>query len=192
VLARLQSGDVASLLDSLIASRLPDPAARQQFVRQFIDKRGLPEVLGSPIAIYARRVYLEERWSTTTGLVGARNTIFLTGYRLRTEPIAGVEADLPALASTLDNSTQLGATAVWTHKLTPLLSLVTRGDWRYTRANAPLTGAAREMAFNVLLSRPLSPYTLVNGGVRYQRLRSDLTNDYDETAVFVGISHLFH
>ena len=60
-LANLSAGgDVNGLLNTLFASRVPDPAARQTFVDQFIRQRGLPPTLAGPISLFSQQVTLEE------------------------------------------------------------------------------------------------------------------------------------
>jgi hypothetical protein len=43
-----------------------------------------------------------------------------------------------------------------------------------------------------VLSAPLSPLTTVYTGARYQRLTSDVQASYRESAIFVGIRHIFY
>ena len=43
-----------------------------------------------------------------------------------------------------------------------------------------------------LVASPLAPFTTLYGGIRYQISRSNVSFDYDEAAIFVGLSHRFH
>jgi hypothetical protein len=43
----------------------------------------------------------------------------------------------------------------------------------------------------VTVSSLLSARTTVFAGARYQELRSDVTSDYNEAAVYVGLSYAF-
>lgn len=193
VLAQLGAGaQVSGLLDSLFSSRIPDATERQQFVQRIVDDRGLPAVLSSPVTLFTRNIYLEQRVSATAGLLGARNAVFVTAYRVRTEPVTGEESGLPsALADLLNNNTQTGGTATWTNRITPALTLTTDLDYRHTVANAPAAGTSNQVAAHATLKMPLSANTSLRGGVRYQRLSSDVTDDFDEFAVFVGFTHFF-
>ena len=47
-------------------------------------------------------------------------------------------------------------------------------------------------AVRATLTSPLSPKTDFYGGMRYQISRSDISLDYNEFAVFVGLNHRFH
>jgi uncharacterized protein (PEP-CTERM system associated) len=183
-------GDVRSLLNALFASRLTDPLQRQTFVDQFIRDRGLPAVLTGPVPLLARQVTLVESATATAGIIGARNTILFTVYRSRSEP---VEADaFDVLAPGATNSTQLGASASWTHQLSPTLTLGTNVDWSRASDNAQTSAMTRLYAVRVFLSTPLSALTSIYGGARFQNSRSDVSDSYREAAVYVGLTHTFH
>jgi uncharacterized protein (PEP-CTERM system associated) len=190
-LANLVAGTpVATLLDSLFASRFPDPLQRQTYVDQLIRDRGLPSVLSNPLALYSQQTTLEEAFQATFGLLGARNTVFFTAYRNRSEPIASGTL-LDAASTLLIDNTQRGANVVWTHKLTPLYTLTGSADWSRTTGNEDPGRKSTQTSLNAIVSASVSPLTQLFGGARYQRLRSDVESSYDETAVFVGISHRF-
>ncbi|HET8831972.1 MAG TPA: TIGR03016 family PEP-CTERM system-associated outer membrane protein [Casimicrobiaceae bacterium] len=196
-LANLAAGvDVGTLLDGLFASRVTDPAQRQSFVDQLIRDRGLPSVLSSPLALFSEQVTLQESLQGTAGLLGARNSIFVTLYRTRNEPVAGqapiaAAAAIDLLALQNDN-TQTGTNVVWTYKLTPLYTLATSGDWIHTVQNGENDVRSNQFTFRIVLSAPLSPLTTVYTGARHQRLTSDVQQGYHESAVFVGIRHAFY
>ena len=196
-LANLAAGvDVGTLLDGLFASRVTDAAQRQAFVDQLIRDRGLPSVLSSPLTLFTEQVTLQQSLQATVGLLGARNSIFLTAYRTRSEPVAG-EAPTAAvspidLVALQNDNTQTGTNVVWTYKLTPLYTLATSGDWVRT---VPLRDSglrSNQTIFRVVLSAPLSPLTTVYTGARHQRLTSDVQASYRESAIFVGIRHIFY
>ena len=193
-LASLAGGvDVDAMLNGLFASRVTDPAQRQTLIDQLIRDRGLPAVLAGPLALFSEQITLQQTLQTTAGLLGARNAIFLTAYRTRSEPVAGqpAAATVDLLALQNDN-TQTGANLVWTYKLTPLYSLATSGDWARTVPNADTGLRSTQITLRVVLSAPLSPLTTVYTGARHQRLISDVQQSYRETAVFVGIRHAFY
>ncbi len=191
-LATLGAGqDVDTLLNQLFSSRFPDPAQRQTFVDQLIHDRGLPPVLSSALTLYSQQVTLQESVQGTVGLLGARNSVFVTAYRTRSEPITSADISTADLPSFFLNNTQTGANIVWTYKLTPLYLLTTSGDWVRTVDNSDLGGSSYQFTFRSVVSAPLSPVTIVYAGVRYQHLTSNITFGYNETAVLVGINHIF-
>jgi uncharacterized protein (PEP-CTERM system associated) len=178
-------------LDSLFASRIPDPAQRLQFVQQFIQDRGLPLVLTSPFNLYTQQIYLQERASGTVGFIGARNAVFLTAYHLRTEPISGAGVVLPPLFDLLTNNTQDGGGVVWTHNLAGATTLSTSADYLRTSANAPFTGQTTQSSVRTILSTPLSANTSVYAGARFQSFHSDISDSTREIAGYAGVTHTF-
>ena len=193
-LANLAAGvDVDALLNGLFASRVTDPAQRQTLIDQLIRDRGLPSVLSGPLALFSEQITLQQSLQATAGLLGARNAIFVTAYRTRSEPVTGqaVSATIDQLALQNDN-TQTGTNVVWSYKLTPLYTLATSGDWSRSVPNADTGLRSTQITFRVVLSAPLSPLTTVYTGARHQRLISDVQQSYRETAVYVGIRHAFY
>ena len=182
--------DVNALLNRLFSSRFTDPLQRQQFVDQFIRERGLPATVGGPLSLYTQEVLLQESFEARAGLIGARNSILASVFRLRTEPVGDVGTLLPALLAQ-DNNTQTGGTVTWTLKVTPLYTLATSGTYTRTVENVGDGQLTRQFALTSSLAAPLSPLTRGFVGVRWQRLLSNFGNDYRETAVFVGINHIF-
>jgi uncharacterized protein (PEP-CTERM system associated) len=193
-LANIAAGvDVDTLLNGLFASRVPDPAQRQSFIDQLIRDRGLPAVLSSPLALFSEQITLQESLQGTAGVLGARNSIFLTAYRTRTEPVVGQVVTIPTdLLGLQNNNTQTGTNIVWTYKLTPLYTLVTSGDWSRSVPNIDTGVRSTQLTFRVVLSAPLSPLTTVYTGARHQRLISDTQQSYTETGIYVGIRHAFY
>jgi len=190
-LASLPAGvDVAAALNQLYLTRIPDPIARQTLVNQLINDRGLPSLLSSGVTIYSQQVTLQESLVATAGLLGARNTVFFSAYRQRQEPITASGTELPGFG-TLQNNTQYGGNVAWSHSLTPLLTLIGTVDGSRTVDNTqPIT--TKQGSVRAGLSSPVSAETTLYGGVRYQVSRSNISGDYDELAVFVGINHRFH
>ena len=191
-IASLQSGtDVTSALNQLFSSRVPDAAARQALIDQIIRDRGLPSQLSSGVTVYSQQVTLQESLTATAGIVGARNSTFFSVYRLRQQPISGSGEVLPDLLGALQDNTQYGFNVVWTHNLTPLLVLTASVDASRTVDNTqPIT--TKQGSVRAGLTSPLSLDTYVYGAIRYQILRSNVTTDYNEAAVIVGINHRFH
>jgi uncharacterized protein (PEP-CTERM system associated) len=191
-LAALAGGDnVNLLLNNLFSSRLTDPAQRQAFVNQFIRDRGLPAVLGGPLALVTQQVTLQERLEARAGLIGARNSLIGSVYRQKAEPIGTTNGRVSDLLLAQENNTQTGGNIVWTLKVTPLYTLATSADYVRTVENVSDGEHARQLTFTVVLSAPLSPLTTVQVGGRWQRLLSNLDNSYRETALFFGMRHVF-
>ena len=185
-------GDVAGILNQLFLTRVPDPAARQTLINQYIADRGLPQFLNGPVNLYTQQVTLQESLIASAGLLGTRNSVFLTAYRLRQAPITGSGNTVPDPLASLTDNTQYGTSVVWTHALTPLMTLTGAIDLLRTVDNTQTGGSTRQGAVHATVTSRVAPFTDVYGGIRYQALRSTLTTDYNEVAVFVGVGHVFH
>jgi uncharacterized protein (PEP-CTERM system associated) len=185
------TGNVALLLDAIFTSQIPDPAQRQQFVANLIQDRGLSNTLTSPVNLYTQQILLFESASVTLGLLGARNSVFLTGFYLRSEPISGAGTPLPPILAGGSNNTQKGVGLTWTHNLTALLTLGATATGLQTIANPPLVGKTNQGIFTVTATQSLSPDTRVFAGARYQKLNSDVATNYTEAAIFAGLFYTF-
>ena len=191
-LASLPGGvDVNAALNRLFQSRVTDPVQREALVNQIIQNRGLPQFLTQPVSLYSQQVQLQESLLATVGFLGVRNTTFLTAYRLRVEPISGSGNPLPPELSFLENNTQYGGSVVWSHSLTGLTALTASVDGSRTVLNDQ-PGVTKQVVVKLGLTTLVAPLTSLYGGVRYQGARSDITNDYNEAAVFVGVNHRFN
>jgi uncharacterized protein (PEP-CTERM system associated) len=152
----------------------------------------VPPLLSRAVTLYSQQVTLQESVQGTVGLLGARNAVFLTAYRSRNEPIGDVSrsvADL--LSNAINDNKQTGTNFIWTHKLTALYVLTTSADFARTVGNGDVPGKSNQVTFRSIVSAPLSLLTTVYAGARYQRLTSDIGGDFHESALLVGISHIF-
>ena len=191
-LARLPEGaDVSALLNQVFLATIPDPVARQQAIDQFIRDRGLPATLTSAVNLYSQQVLLQESQSATVGLLGVRNTVLLTIFNSRSEPIVASGNALPPSLASVVNNRQTGASLLWSHRFAPSLVLDATLERFRTVANAPLEGSTNQTAARVTVSSPLTPKTTVFAGARYQTFNSDVASDYNEAAAFVGFTHTF-
>ncbi len=95
VAAATGTGSVTGLLNQLFTSRIPDPKERKEAVDDFLSDQNLPATLAAPVNSYSEQVLLTENVSASAGLLGSRNSIFLTLFYLRTEPISGAGNALP-------------------------------------------------------------------------------------------------
>ena len=183
-------GDVASTLNQLFLSRIPDPAERQTIVDQIISSAGLPASLSGPLTLFAQQVYLLEQAHATVGILGARNHLLFSAYRNHTEPITGSGTPLPPELAVQNNNTQTGGNVIWDHSLTPVTTLSVNAAIARTVANAPFQGTTTQRSVIAELVSQLSPSLTFHAGMRYQILHSDVTTPYREAALFAGVSYV--
>ena len=191
-LARLEPGaSLPDILDALFLSRIPDPVERAQAISSYIADRNLPLVVGDPIAIYTQRIQLRESATATAGFLGARNTVLISVYRAKTDPLEVSGDLLPSTFDRINNDTQVGVSIVWTHALTPTASLTLAANSSTAETKAPVAGKSDQQSYRLIVSRPLSPKTSTFAGARYQQQNSDFDRGFHESAVFIGMSHSF-
>jgi len=183
-------GDVSALLNGLFLATIPDPLQRQQTIDQFIRDRGLPSTLSSGLTLYSQQILLQESQTASVGLLGTRNSVILTIFNIRSEPI-GASGDPLTLLSIAEANRQTGASLLWSYKLTPSVVFDTTLARFRTVAIAPQEGKTNQTALRLVVSTPLSPKTTMFAGARYQTLRSDVTPDYNEAAAFIGVNYTF-
>jgi uncharacterized protein (PEP-CTERM system associated) len=192
-LAALPAGNVQGLLNQLFLSRIPDPAQRQIAIDTLIQSQGLPANLASPVSLYTQQILLTENATATLGLLGARNSVFMTLFYLKQQPISGSGTPLPpglAIASVNDN-TQTGANVVWTHNLTSAMTLSLMASALRTVANEPFNARTNQGSVNATVSTLLSARTTVFAGARYQVSRPNFVQGYNEAAIFAGVSYAY-
>lgn len=182
--------DVAGYLNQLFLSNIPDAAARQQAVDQFLRDRGLPQTLAGPVTLYTEQILLQQQQSATIGVIGARNSIFLNVFNVWSEPITAAGNPLPPSILGGSANTQTGGSISWNNRLTQAVNLLTTVSATRTTANAPATGYTNQGIAQIALSMPFSARTTGLIGARYQALTSDVTSGYNEAAVFIGITYV--
>ena len=79
----LRPGTTAEVLDDAFRSQIADPAQREQAVKQFLERAGLPPSLTQPYTFYTNQIYLAEqcdRLGRPAGKTKHRRTdVFLAG-----------------------------------------------------------------------------------------------------------------
>jgi len=184
--------DVAGFLNGLLLSSIPDPVARQDAVNQLIAQRGLPTTLITPVNVYTQQILLQQSETATVALIGARNTILLTVYNVKSEPITAAGTVLPPLLGLDSNNTQTGGSIVWTTRLTSSLNLTTTVNGYRTVSNeSRFPGSTRQGIAQTTLSTSLSPRTVAFIGARYQLLKSNVVSEYNEAAAMIGVSYTY-
>jgi uncharacterized protein (PEP-CTERM system associated) len=196
-IASLPAGiNVAAFLNALFLPAFGNATQRQQFVDQLIRDRGLPAALAGPVNLYTNQTLLQQSYLASVALIGARNTVLLSAFWLKNQPITATGTPLPPLLSLGNDNTQTGGTVVWTHKLTPVVNFVSSVEALRTVDNGGAGGflagsTTRQGAVRLGVSMPITPQTTVYAGARYQTLQSDVAQDYTEAAGFVGLTYTF-
>lgn len=192
-LASLPEGTfLPGVLNILLTNRIPDIDQRIAFIRQFLVERGLPVFLTGPLDLYNQQVYLLELASATVGLIGVRNSVFVTAFRSRSEPLSGQGETLPPLLSAQNNNTQTGGGVTWAYQLSSVSTITASANYSHTTANPPFEESTDATSVSLNWTRTISPRTNVHAGARWQRSNASRdVNDFSETAVFAGFRYRF-
>lgn len=181
--------NVAGLLDAALTTRFPDPVERARVVQELMARQGLPSTLGSPLPLYAQRVSLLTSKSASIVLLGARGSVGLTSFYLRTEDLR--DSIFAPIDDTLNNS-QRGAALTFSRELSPVTSLNATLSWTHTKG---LTQADPEESdqhtLRVQALRRIGPRTQAYVGARRQLFNSNRVGDAREAAAFAGLAHRF-
>lgn len=182
--------DTAAFLDSLFLSTIPDPAARQAAVRNFITETGLPGTLVRPLNYFTLAPFLQKRWLASAGLNGVRNSVILDAFTVTREPAAPEQiAFVDSFLST--KTVQTGGSLMWTHRLGPRTSTIARVG--YVRTDFTALGREdKRKDIRLSVNRQLQPK--VTGAVSYVRQQNDSnlsTASYRQNAISVSVSIRF-
>jgi uncharacterized protein (PEP-CTERM system associated) len=193
-LASLPVGfDVAAQLNQLFLGTIPDPAERQAFINQFIADRGLPPFLSVPVAVYTQQIILQEQATGSVAFIGSRNTVVLSVFYLKQQPITGAGNELPPALAALNNNLQEGVSASWSHTLSSRVNFVASANVSRSVPNQETTeiNKTTQSYISASLSSSITAKTSLTGGVRYQVLHGNQNNGYTEAAAFVTLTHSF-
>jgi uncharacterized protein (PEP-CTERM system associated) len=188
------AGGLESLIGAAFVTRFPDPVQRDAAIQQFLQQNALPANLAGATPFYTQQVLLQETESGTFTIIGKRNTIAVTVFHQRNEPVAGGSGtELPPELSFSNDNDQTGGSLTWSYRLsapTTFNSLLS-----YTNIETFLPGGRTDDAklylLRLLVNRDLGSRTNGFAGVRWQRRDATISLDYREMAVFVGVTHYF-
>lgn len=184
----LPTDNVAALIDAMFTTRYPDPIARAEVVQDFLAQQGIASGTLRPTTIYSPRLSIVTLRSATVTLTGTRNTLALSAFLSRTEDAP--DAGNLATGTALTNNSEQGASATLSHRLSPTTNVNMSIDASRIRAlQAP--DRTTQHSARLQLNTELSPRTTLVGGVRYRKLRSNVTPEGREGAVFVGLDYRF-
>jgi uncharacterized protein (PEP-CTERM system associated) len=181
-------GTVANLLDSLLASRITDPAQRAVAVQEIITQRGLPATVASPVQIISNRAEIRSNASISMGLLGSRHVLSLRVFAQHIQDLPG-ELTQGGLSG---DARQMG----WSLGLNRKLSTQTSAD--LTLAHIQTTGEGANLgqdstdnSLRLGVSYRLTPNTVVTGGARRVLVKSTVIGNANESAIFAGALHRF-
>ena len=196
-LLTLPPGNVAALLDAIFTASIPDPAARQAAVAQFLQATGIPAFLSNPISFYTQQVFLQEHLDASVAILGKRSSVLFSVFRAKTQALTGNFNSAAPDAFTLAQGsaiTQSGFGVSANHKLTASTSLGASATRTYARQDVPTTVKSRNDYFTLHLDRTLSPKTTAFAGLAYSHYYTSAaaaSSSSNARSAFIGLTHRF-
>lgn len=182
--------NVAALVNEMFTTRYPDPVERQRVVQDYISRQGLPSSTLLPTTLFSERLSVVTTRSASVALIGARNSLALSGFHTRTEDALDTGPFATGVAAT--NNIRYGASAVLSHRLSTNSAVTLGLDWSRVRALGSVAAEeSTEHGASLRVSVTASPKTSAYFGGRYRKLDSNVVIDGQEGSVFVGMDHRF-
>jgi uncharacterized protein (PEP-CTERM system associated) len=183
--------NVAALLDSILTTRVPDPADRASQVQNLISRLGLPASTTTVIPILAPRLSVVENASLGLAYVGVRNTIALTLGGARTRD--ALEEGPLATDSPLTNNLQRYATLAYTLRMTPTVTAGLTVTYSHVVSLDTATSAAttKDGSVRAQLAVQLTPKATALFAAQQRKLVSNVNPSGHGTSVLAALNHRF-
>jgi len=185
------SVSTAGFLDTLFLSSIPDPAARQTAVQNFITQNGLPPSLNNPLNFFTNIPFLTKGWRASFGILGTQNSVMANVFTQTRFLTSGIQPGVVTDLSLTSSSKQTGASLLWTTRISSQTSSnVSAG---YTRSESPEVSREDRYKFiRLSLTHQFQPR--LNGSLNYRWLQdssNQTTAAYTENAVTATVNMSF-
>jgi uncharacterized protein (PEP-CTERM system associated) len=183
-------GDVASLLDSLLTTRIPNPVERAAAVNRLITERGLPQRLGQASELIDQTPQLVQNGSLQLVLLGVRHSVAL-GLFSRSARELSRDGE-PSLVSSNADFRQRGGTLVFTRRLTPTMTMGLSAERSRTEGLAAQAGDyLRDYRLRSELTKAVNSRTQLTASLGRQLLKSNRSGSRSETRAQIGLVQNF-
>lgn len=194
-LLRLPPGDTAALLDAIFRARIPDPAARQAAVDEFLRVTGTPAFLANPLAFYTQQIFLQERLEGSMAILTRRSSVTFTAFGAQNTALStGVAATLPDAFTPGSRIRLTGFGINASHQVTPFTTLAASARRTLAHQEEPAVSGTRNYFVSLNLNRRLSPKTNAFGGISYTRFDTTPASSSvygNARSAYVGLYHQF-
>ncbi len=182
----------ASYLDTLFLNSVPDPAARQLAVKDFIAQNGLPSSLTVPLNFLTTQTFLVKNWHASFGIQGVRNTVLTNVFSQTNEALtAGLPASVVGDFGSSSTVKQTGASALWNWRFATHASSNLSAS--YTRSEFPTIGRTDDLKLiGLSVSQQFQPRLF--GSLNYRNSRNQSNQigaEYTENAVSAALNMSF-
>jgi uncharacterized protein (PEP-CTERM system associated) len=177
------------LLFLQMASSIPDPIARAQFVTLLLQLAGIPA--NSPIfgGIMTSQPFIQRMRQASFSITGVNNTVIFSAQRSSNESLSTGVSSLDAFALS-QNIRQSGFSGSWAHKLSPDSNLTLNALTSRSRGDLS-TLDSQLRSLSLLYSTKLGARTTASLGVRQNNFDNASGSDYTEHALIGSLSASF-
>ena len=179
-LTAISPGSAYELLYDVLASSIPDPAARTQAVRRRLQESATVETGNFSSASLTTNPFVSQNREGSVAFLGARNTVTLTFGRREQRDTAASSQNL-ALQST--NVLQKNWNVSWAHRLSPISTITAVFSSLRTEALSLGQTESKQRAESLVFTTRLSPRTTATLALRRTHFNSTALDSYLENAL---------
>lgn len=190
--ATQQTTSLGTFYDLLFSmSTIENKALRAAYVKALLAAYGISPDAQMQGGYLNSNTVLQQLRQISLALIGARNTVTFAATQNNTQNVSVVNGLGVAIGSgsSANNVDQLGASVSWSHKLTPLSSLIGTASY----LNAVGTGTNRlettQKLLNLNFVTQIGPKT--SAGISARRVIAEGTTGYTENALVGTLAHQF-
>lgn len=188
------TSSTSDLLNQVFMSAIPDPVLRQQAVDRFILSTGVPTTLSRSANYVTNQFFLQKTLQASLAISGLKNTLLFTATNTIRRPQSadpGALALVPGGAITTGDTRQLGASAVWSWKLSGRSNATFSADYSRIKLET-VNDEQRLKSYRAAFSHQFQPKLSGVVELRHSEQASDLgINAYRENAISAFVSMKF-
>jgi uncharacterized protein (PEP-CTERM system associated) len=173
---------VTELISDILASSIPDPAARSAAVSQRLGQTGVPIASTSGTGFLTSRPTLNKRHDASIALLGTRSTITIAFSRRDQRGLGGT-AGLPDSFDLSEDIRQTTINASWAYRLTPLSSLTLSLSKSLSEGLTGSNFTSEQRLRSIYFTTSLGQHTSASIGVRHDQFDSTRVNSYRENSI---------
>lgn len=190
-----QTINTSASLNQLLLASVPDPVNRQRLVDNLIQSQNLPAEIATVSNALTNRYFLQKNLQASLAATGVRNTVIGSLFLTHREPQSTSPTPTMIIGgpfNTLDdNSRSVGASGVWSYKLSP--RTLTNANLSYTRTRSLTTSATTNYkAARLGVTSTFQPKLSGTLELFHTQQNSDLTgSDIRENAITASVRMQF-
>jgi uncharacterized protein (PEP-CTERM system associated) len=179
-LTTVTPGSVYELLNDVLSTSIPDPAARTEAVRRRLQDSAAAENGNFSSAFLTLRPFVSQSREGSVALLGTRNTMTLT-YSRREQRDVGAASPTSAFQET--DVLQRNWNLSWAHRLSPLSTVTVIFSRLRSESLSLLQTESKQRAESIVFTTRLSPKTSASLALRRVHFDSTALNSYLENAL---------